>query len=156
MNNQCSMRCCLLLRLVGQAPPLHPLPWLITIAPCTVAPPQQTKVMYNPGKDTAEPWKQFPLGNTSSLPTKHASPCSKAITDTWSCDYQFCFSNAEGKHLAAGGGGRFQDLIQHLLVKLWTGIVSLGEARDVEITLAGWFHPPAIGYPARQNDVCLI
>lgn len=47
--------------------------------------------------------------------------------------------------------GQFQDLIQHLLVKRWTVIMSPGRARDVQITLAGWFHPPAIGYPTRQN-----
>lgn len=117
---------------------------------------QQPKRTHQPrlagdGKETAKPRRLFPLGNTSSLPTKHTSPCSKAITGARSFDYQFCFCDAEGKRLAAGGARRFQDLIQHLLVKCWTVIVSLGKARDVQITLAGWFHPPAIGYPIRQN-----
>jgi len=66
-------------------------------------------------------------------------------------DYQFCLCDAEGKRLAAEGAGKFQDLIQHLLVKRWTVIMSLGRARDIQIALAGCFHPPATGYPIRQN-----
>lgn len=82
---------------------------------------------------------------TSSLPQKRTDLCSKAIPGARSFEHQLCFRDAEGKRLAAAGAGRFHHLIPHLLVKCWTVIVSLGRVRDARITLAVWFHPPALG-----------
>lgn len=145
MSNQYSFRRCPLLSGHHSLPLLHPLP-AASLAPRYRSRAQrqhghQIKVTPWPrlsrdDKATAKPRRPFSLGITSSLPTKRTSPRSKAVTDPRSFDYQFCLCDAKGKRLAAGGAGRFQHLIQLSLVKRWTGIVSPGRARDVQINFS--------------------
>lgn len=94
---------------------------------------------------------RFPWETPPPSPRSTQARAPKQLRARGALITSFAFVMLKASALAAGGAGRFQDLIQHLLVKCWTVIVSLGKARDVQITLAGWFHPPAIGYPIRQN-----